>query len=143
MKKFIFVIGIIFSLKSEAQNVHLIKIIHAGAELKPVGTLIICVEKLILPQEKRMDSLFGKGVQTDMRTFNIINNYVKKTTYKKNPYPASFDNGFFKIVDGDDNIKIIRERDMTEFFGGLKKTLKKKKGDKNVLYELRRFPGKN
>jgi len=120
------------------QSLHIIKFIHQGDETKPVGTLLISVEKKIKPSDRPSDRIFGGGVKTNISAFTYIRALVKSGIYtsvqRKN---LGYD--WFKIVDSDRSIYYMPGRNMDKFFNELKATLKTKHMDDNLLEVLKDY----
>ena len=108
MKKSLFISALLFFyMTATGQSLHNIRFVYAGEETHPVGTLSISVEKIIVPKDRRLDSIFGKTVKTDIYSFNLIANYIKESKYLHPPLKkiGSSSNAVYRIILVSDSTK--------------------------------------
>lgn len=99
MKKVYLTLSLLLLLaKSYGQQVHSIKFIYCGTQLKPIGTVVISVEEPVQPNEVFADSLFGKNGRVNIETYKAVSKLIKNRKYLTYPDPNF---NFFKIVDSD------------------------------------------
>jgi len=83
MKKIILTaIVMLFLIRGQSQPLHSIRFIYFGEELKPIGAIIIGVEKVFPLVDKPLDSVFGRSIKTDINTFTIVRNLLKEKKYQ-------------------------------------------------------------
>jgi hypothetical protein len=128
------------TIRTNGQDIHTIRFIHRGEELKPIGTLLICVGKLIQPTDRTFDETFGKSVKTDMRTFESIKKFIKTnklTTH--DPKELKGDSEFYEIKDSNGLQLYLGGQSIHQFFGDLRLFLKKKDLDQTVIEAFKNY----
>jgi hypothetical protein len=118
---------------NERQSVPNIRIVRVGEETKPVGTLLISVKKQIRPVDRDIDSIFGKGIATDQRTFDRITIFITKNKILVSP-PASYGIPHkYKFILPDSSIRYVNTKDSQRFFGDFQTFLKSEHLDPEVV----------
>ncbi len=110
---------------SYGQKLHTLRFIHRGDELRPIGTLMICVEKLVQPSDKVFDDTFGRSAQTDIITFKAIENYIKKEKLPNKFSKLKWKNEYYEIIDSSGKCWFVNEEDIKRFFDKLKLLIKR------------------
>jgi hypothetical protein len=133
---------ILISFAAYCQQLHSIKFVYFGEELKPRGTLVISVEKLIKPDDKPLDSIFGRGIKTDMNTFITIRNMAQqiKAKYSVTDTTIDMDSHYgYAIVDSNGARYTLEDKNVTKFFDDLKAALVAKNEDEAVIEILKYY----
>jgi hypothetical protein len=131
-KKILTFVFLLITINVFGQHLHVIRFIHGGDELKPIGTVVISVEKVVLPTDKPLDPTFGISIKTDIKTFKIIRKLIKREKYTTKP--DEFDNsGFLKIVDSSGFVLLLDWPKYKDFFYDLRSILKKKKNGQDII----------
>jgi uncharacterized membrane protein YcgQ (UPF0703/DUF1980 family) len=140
MKMTILFLILIISLESLSQDSLNIRFIHRGEELKTIGTLLICVNKVQRPSDKQLDDILGKSIKTDKKTFNSIKKFITNNKFLiKDPKELFTNKEFYEIINADKLASYLGENNFRFFFDELKLFLKKKKLDKKVLSALKYY----
>jgi hypothetical protein len=125
----VFFIGSIAS----AQPKHSIKFLHMGDETHPVGTIIISVESVAPLNDRITDSIFGKSIKTNMRTFKIIEKFIKDKKYVTADSVAGKHWNYLEVWDSAGfGLDLFYPKNI-DFFNDLFTEIKKKKADKAVI----------
>src|SRR6202000_2437612 len=67
---------------SKAQQVENLRFVYGGEEDKPHGTLVISVGQYVPPTDRgEIDSIFGKSIVTDNKTFESLKQFVRHSKY--------------------------------------------------------------
>ena len=134
MKRILIMLILILTCSVAYCQQHVIKFIHFGEELKPVGTIVISVEQLIKPTDRPLDWMYGKSIQTDLATFMAIRNYIDTNHYalSQNTNP-NHDTDGFEIVDVDRPVHYCYGSYYAKFFERLKLELTQEKSDQKVI----------
>jgi hypothetical protein len=122
-----------------AQKLHTIRFIHGGEELKPVGTLVISVEKKIQPNDKPLDYMYGQCIKTDIKTFDSIRDIVKEKTYITSNPKSLHGSNYYKIVDSDGSEYFLDDKNFRDFFEDLRNSLKDKDRDIKVIEAFKNY----
>ncbi len=113
-----------------AQTLHSIRFVHIGEENKPIGTLVISVEKKVTPRDRVTDRYFGKSVKTDLRTFETI---IDFTTTSKHLFSRKDHESDYHIIINDKKNRYLNYKNCRSFFAGMRIQLRKAKCDKFVI----------
>jgi hypothetical protein len=96
-----------------------------------------------MPNDRPLDSVFGKTVKTDVNSFNLIVNYIKESKYLHPPLnKIGSSNEAYKIVLVSDSTKenlFLIESDFSSFFEPLKLLLESKCNDKNLMEAIKYY----
>lgn len=135
MKKLLFLFMMVVAINSYSQQLHSIRFVHGGEELKPVGTKVISVEKLIYPTDRgSIDEMFGKAIQTDIETYKTIETYVTDSKFvSKDNKSLKEENEYYKINYNNDIVVFLGGSKTITFFNDLRSLLIKQKRDKAVI----------
>jgi hypothetical protein len=120
-------------MNTYGQHLHIIRFIHGGDEIQPIGTVIISVEKVIPLIDKPTDSLFGRSIKTDIKTFRLIRKLIKNKKYYT-PHETAADRlDFLRITDSDGFVLGLFASKYKMFFYDLRSLIEQKKGDQTVI----------
>jgi hypothetical protein len=117
------------------QQVPNVRFIHIGEETKPIGTVVISVRGYIKPMDRPLDSIFGRNVKTDEKTFRFIIKFIKSNKYTFiAPNLPQGTTPEYKII-GPNGLKLYFIS--TEFFNDLRASLKQQNLDPAVIEVLK------
>jgi len=115
---------------SHEKKAAFIKFVYFGEELKPQGSLVVSINNQIIPTDKPLDSIYGRGIKTDKRTFDLIEEVIDKALYTSNDYRSlgRADAGYI-ITNAKERKFYLKERNFSAFFKDLSFYLKQKGAD--------------
>jgi hypothetical protein len=159
------IISLIFLAKFylvSGQHFEDIRFIYVGEQLHPIGTRVVCIGKLVQPDNcPDIDSIWGSSILTDEKTFDSIKNYAFRSNLSTmdtpNEYAAAMEKSFipgmrihvrlarfdsrnvhngpdyYLIGDSTGDYVYVRGQHYREFMDGLKEMLQRNNLDKNVI----------
>ncbi|MBD1365482.1 hypothetical protein IDJ77_16830 [Mucilaginibacter sp. ZT4R22] len=110
------IVTMLTGFNSFGQKKHNIKFIYYGPETKPVGTILISVEKAEKTIDKPFDAHFGSSVKTDMGTYNAISRFLKEKKYTASTVKPNY---VYKVIDSDGFSLTVYPKDCPQFFHDL------------------------
>lgn len=116
------------------QTLHSIRFVHIGEEDKPIGTLVISVEKKVTPSDRITDRYLGKSVKTDIRTFETIINFTEAKKYLFSRKEIESD---YHVIVNDKKSLYLKYKNSSTFFEELRAQLRKANCDKAVIEALK------
>ena len=140
MKFVILILLSICGLESKGQGIKKIIIIHRGEELKPIGTLLISTRTIIMPNERKLDSIFGRGIKTNKKTFRKIKHFLVRSNYLvQNPLELNGNKEFYEIKCFNGIVLYLGEKYFNVFFNEFRNLIVNYKLDFNVYEALKHY----
>ena len=110
-----------------------IRFIHGGEELKPVGTLLISTVDTIKPNDKESDKFFGKTIKTDIRSFKVLNEFIKQSQYLTKDNTQLKGSNEYYIIKYSNGLRLfLIATKINNFFFDLRVFLNKEHADKEL-----------
>jgi hypothetical protein len=157
----VFISLLIISCIGKAQEVHWIKFIYYGKQLRPHGTLVIAVDTLILPIKKseypdstfgwhintrkdssnaHINSRFGLGIQTNQNTLNALVAFIQqgKYTFRKYTRTSDFDVGY-EVIDSKGPKYFLPDCNFSPFFRAISAQLQEENLDNAVTMAFKNY----
>jgi hypothetical protein len=126
-----------------AQRVESLRFVYAGEEDKPHGTLVISIGQYIKPTDRGLvDADFGRCIVTDLRTFDSLRQFIRKSQYPIGGVARIADSlhqwllegySYYKIIGSDGSVVYLNGKYWISFFEGLKSTLRIHSLDQRVI----------
>ena len=139
MKVVIIIFLLLLTGNAYTQTIHNLRFVHVGIEDKPIGTLSISVEKLIHPNNREADLMFGKAIKTDIKTFTTLIEVLKSSKLLSAKSDKINNELNYEIL-GSDGLKLyLNYRNTTDFFQNLRNTLVKNKRDNAVITAFKHY----
>ncbi len=126
---------------SNPQEIQTISFVYGVKELKPHGSLTISIDSSeFMPKNKPLDSVFGKGIVTEIQTFYFIREFLKKSRYT-NSTPDSLGSNkiCYKIICSSGLATYLPEKYFSNFFNELSDIMMEKQLDKQVIDALKYY----
>ena len=144
LKQLIFALLIVsMGVKSYGQRISNIRFIHRGEELKPIGTLSISTDEVIVPTDRQLDKIYGKAVKTDTNSFNLVADFVINSKLLTNkPRKLHGNKEFYEIIIvsvTNTQRLYLGEHDIIAFFNTLRDLLIKDNADPHLLDALKYY----
>lgn len=139
MKAFIIILLLLLTGNAYTQTIHNLRFVHVGIEDIPIGTLSISVEKLIYPNNREADLMFGKAIKTDIKTFTTLIEVLKSSKLFSAKTDKINNELNYEILCSDGLKLYLNYRNTMYFFQNLRNALITNKRDKAVISALKSY----